>query len=173
MIMETKLTDKQKACLKTLQSDNRQNIYKCIDNLFEIGAVPLLPAVFDLYQKYDDPELRDKILVFLREIKDKAAPEIFVEEMKNRTWDSGLDMVLSICWQSSLDFSPHIEDFLIWADSDDMQVQMEALTNIEQFIFNKNAEGREKVRSRLKNMALEASGKKRELILSFLSSIQG
>lgn len=171
--MQTKLTDKQKACLKTLQSDNRQDIYKCIDSLFEIGAVPLLPAVFDLFQKYEDPELRDKILVFLREIKDKAVPKVFIEEMKNRTWASGLDMMLSICWQSSLDFSPHIEAFLTWADSDDMQVQMEALTNIEQFIYNKNAEGREIVRTKLKDMALEATGKKRELIFSFLSAMQG
>ncbi|MDA3820273.1 MAG: hypothetical protein PF590_07440 [Candidatus Delongbacteria bacterium] len=171
--MARKLTDRQKACLITLQSDDRQQIYKCIDELPELGSVALMPAIFDLYQRYEDDALRHKILTFLKDIKDKIAPAVFVNELKERTWTSGFDMMLSICWQSSLDFSPHVEDFLLWADSDDMQIQMEALTNIEQFIFNKNAEGREKIRTRLKDMALGATGKKRELIMSFLTSIQG
>ncbi|MGM0650566.1 MAG: hypothetical protein ACQES1_08690 [Bacteroidota bacterium] len=171
--MANKLSDKQKACKRILQSGDRQRIYKCIDEMREVGTGALLPELFDLYQRYNDQEMRDKILVFLRDMKEKSVPEIFMKELKNRKWDSGLDMILSICWQSALDFSPYIEDFVIWAASDDMQVQMEALTNIEQFIFNKNAEGREKVRNSLKNIALNATGKKRELIMSFLAGMKG
>ncbi|MFO7878933.1 MAG: hypothetical protein ACQES0_08295 [Bacteroidota bacterium] len=170
--MEQKLSDKEKAYLESLKSDDRARIYKTIDEIHQAGSVKLLPAVFDLYQAYNDDELREKIVMLLRDLKDKQVPEIFMRELKTRQWDSGLALMLSTCWQSALDFSPYLEDFLPYANSDDLTVQMEALTNLEEYFYNKNAEGQAKVRNQLKNLAVEASGPKRDLIMSFLQGMK-
>jgi hypothetical protein len=170
--MDNKLNDKEKAWLESLNSEDRQRIYDALSDMREAGSIKLLPAVFDLYQAFPDEELREKIVMFLRDLKDKRVPEIFMQELKSRKWESGLPMMLSTCWQSALDFSPYLEDFLPYANSDDMSVQMEALTNIEEYFYNKNADGQKKVRTQLKNMAVDAKGPKRDLLMSYLQGMK-
>jgi len=170
--MENKLTDQEKAWLESLKSEDRQRIYTALNDMREAGSVNLLPVVFDVYQAFPDEELREKIVMFLRDLKDKRVPEIFMRELKSRKWESGLPMMLSTCWQSALDFSPYLEDFLPYADADDLSVQMEALTNIEEYFYNKNADGQAKVRNQLKSMAIGANGPKRDLLMSYLQGMK-
>ncbi len=69
-------------------------------------------------------------------IKVKSANKIIVDKIKQKENKRILNKIVSICWQSSLDFSNDLLLFFNIAVSEDLTVAIEALSVIENILSN-------------------------------------
>ena len=170
--MEQKLTDKQKEYIRALKQDDNEKLLETMKTIRDDGSVELFPALFDLYQRNNDERIQDAFLKIIMDVKDKRAPGIISEELRTRTWTTGLSPLLSSVWQSGLDYGEQISVFLDFVKSSDLNVCMEALTCVEEFFYKESVSNRDEVRQSLKDIALQAEGSHQDLIMIYLENLK-
>ena len=119
-----------------LSSDNQKTVSAAIKALHVNGDSAMLPEIIQIW----DSKLTDKNAEEMRELlvglKDSSAVVPLMEtfrETDNRLLQRKL---INVFWNSKLDFSEYLADFVMFAIDGDFMDCLEALTVIEQFEFN-------------------------------------
>jgi hypothetical protein len=101
------------------------------------GAIGLLTT---LYDETDDLLIRKAIEAFMNDLRDQSVITEVIAELRKK-WDSHtMGMLVSSCWQSSLDYSGYSPDFAkIFIESDYMTA-IECLTVIEESVHKLSPE---------------------------------
>jgi hypothetical protein len=117
--------------IKQIQSGNTQTIIEAIDEIRKHGNNSILLPLARLLKETKDKIVEKNIIELFKDIKDQNAAECFIEILKSKEFHNIQKTILSICWQSSLDFSNFIDVFVIIFINEPFDVAFEAYTVIE------------------------------------------
>lgn len=99
---------KLKELAAKLEKDNSRQIFQAIKTLREEqpfeGAIGLLTM---LYDRTEDNAIRGTILEFMNDLKDQSVAEEIIAEIKKDWKSETINMLISSCWQSGLDYSDY------------------------------------------------------------------
>lgn len=170
--MKEKESKPDKVLVSKLQSGRSSSVREALREIKVTGTVPIIPYLFDIVTEGKDNAIIDEILKILSDIKDKEAAPVMVECINNRDFGSRTADVLSVCWQSRLDFSPFIDDFTKIFLRSDYQSSIEAFTVIEDSIFNAPVAKRHESLKILENGIKEVGDDKKPLYFELLKVIK-
>jgi hypothetical protein len=106
------------------------------------GAIGLLTSYYD---KTDDSLIKRTISGFLNDLKDQAASEEIIKEIR-KTWKPDtISMLVSSCWQSGLNFAEYSADLAKVFLTGDYVTAIECLTVIEENVNELNTEQKNEV----------------------------
>ncbi|MBN2610602.1 MAG: hypothetical protein JXB00_03520 [Bacteroidales bacterium] len=127
-----KLTKAEKEMIAKLQSGKLSMIAEVLKEFRTGGSIVLLPYLFDIISSGNYSLLEEEILNLVSDIKEKGAAEIIADSLQKNNYKNKTAAIIATCWQSRLDFSPHLLLFTEYFFSDDYQVSIEAFTVIEE-----------------------------------------
>jgi hypothetical protein len=154
-----------------LQSKDSVIITNSINQLREEGQLKDIVILFDLLLTNKDEHLKNTILNFLADIKDKKAETIFIDALLNDKYNSLRKEIAGVCWQSSIDFSNHLNVFVDLLINSEFETAFEAFTVIENFEETCDPkqvnEAVQKLKSAVKNAPEQVKGIIQECIRIF------
>lgn len=158
---------------RLLTKDNNTAILQAIDSLrneqpFE-GVVGLLVS---LYNKSDDKLIRKTIELFMNDLKHPSSRAEVVNEIKKPWKESTKSMLVSSCWQSGLDYSGYLDDFVNIFLEGDYVTAIECLTVISESVHNINRSAKEKIIRIINENSLPMGDEKSVLTLELISILE-
>lgn len=100
------------------------------------GVVSVLAGI---YASCGDNNLCSEIQRFMNDLKDQSLADEVISVIDNCKNEATKIMLLSSCWQSSIDYSGYISHFAGWAYSGSYACTLECFTVIEQFAWAADA----------------------------------
>ena len=162
--MTNKILNK-KQIKKNLRSGKEDIILETINYLKDKGNSQIIPDLIELLRTVQNQKIQDEIADFLANIKNKDAIPLIIEAIQNERYKKEISILVSSCWQSSLDFSKYLPVFIDIFISEQFQTAFEAFTVIE------NLEGKFTKKDidieidKLKSSITSISDDKRELLV--------
>ena len=86
----------------------------------------------------ENSEIVKKSFDILVDIKVKSANKLIIEKINDKEYNKILNLLVSLCWQSGLDFSDNVLLFYNIVINEDLLVSIEAMSVIENIISNNN-----------------------------------
>ncbi|MFC2118303.1 hypothetical protein ACFLTI_03375 [Bacteroidota bacterium] len=124
--------------LELLYSSSEDDILKGIEIMRIEGSCKLIPALISVLHHSENNFIRKSISSVLFDLKDKESVPFLIESIRDEENHDELDILVSACWQTGLDFSDHIILFSELFVKEDYIVSIEAYTVIDtHFIENK------------------------------------
>lgn len=133
--------------------------------------IPLLLEVF--LDGGTNPEVRQDLLGLLIDIKYSGLVDAVEQALDTVQLEAQQADLLSICWQSSLDFSRLIPRFVEALSCADLRVVIEAVTALEVAFEHAAPEGIKEVVRRLKQMEKEGVPEDNRVFLREMISVAG
>jgi len=137
--METTKNKKQTGYWREiLYSSDKRAIEQALKSLREDGNIEILKDIFIIYKGYKNTSLGDTIYDFMIDIKCSEAVPVIISAIDNIELKSIRKDLLTLCWQTSLDFSPHFEYFIDVFINSQLNEAFEAFTIIDCFEFQES-----------------------------------
>lgn len=125
------MSKKVQQLIKDLQAKEESKILKTISLLEAEGNVHVLRPVTDLYLSNENAAIRGKAFEFLSNLSDSSATPEMVDIIRDDKFLPIRQVLLNSMWQSKLDFSPFLADFVAIACEGTFLEAFECLTIIE------------------------------------------
>jgi hypothetical protein len=117
--------------LKQLQSKDASQVIKALNKLEKAGNVKDLPDIIRIMAQSTEPKLVYEFSAFLANIRSKEAPAVIAKFLTDPDCANiRVDLTRS-CWESQLDYSPHLMLFARMFIAGDYILALEAFTVIE------------------------------------------
>jgi hypothetical protein len=117
--------------IKQLESKDPAQALKALHKLERVGNIKDLPAIIRVMSTIDDQELLDDFTSFLSNVRSKEAPAILAKSLENPLFAGIRTELTRSCWESQLDYSPHLMIFAMMFIAGDYLLALEAFTVIE------------------------------------------
>jgi len=104
----------KKKVLNNLQSEDSLLVIETIKELRETGNSNYIPVLIELLHSTDNPEIKQKIIRLLAELKYSDAIPRIVDAIQDKKYASELKELVSVCWENGLDFSQYLSLLSIW-----------------------------------------------------------
>lgn len=128
-------TSKQKQKIERLVGDlnsgNENKISAALKALQINGDISILESVSAMLMKDVSDKVRQEILEFLSTLNDSKAADVMIELVKDPRFRSVRRELLSTLWNSKLDYSYYLPEFVALAVEGDFMEALECLTIIE------------------------------------------
>ncbi len=128
---QNKITAPLKKALVDLESGVQKKMDKAVQTISSSGNIAIIPALLDLLLKNSSLLIQKKVLSLLADIKDIDAKEIIIESLKNDRYEILKTNLINVVWNSKLDFSEYIAEFVALSTQGDLMRAIECLTVIE------------------------------------------
>jgi hypothetical protein len=125
------------------------------------GAIKLLVK---LYDKTDDHEIKKSIEGFIIDLKDQSASIEIIDEIKKEWKVETINMLVSSCWQSGLDYSNYSTDLARAFLKGNYITAFECLTVIEEFVSELSRKEKDEILSVFEETPLPSSHEKNVLL---------
>lgn len=119
--------------LSDLQSKDELKVAGAIKAFAVHGHASIIEPVIEVWRSGISPENEALLIDLLQSLKDTSVVEPLMEAFKN---PENLDLrrkLASAFWNSKLDFSPYLADFVLFGIEGDFLDALEAITLIENF----------------------------------------
>ncbi len=137
------------------------------------GNITILPDLIELYAQYKGSDLGNKIFSVISDIKKSEAVSIFMQYIDNKDFSAIAPDLLSIGWQSRLDFTPYFERLIeLFISSDNDAKAIEIMTVIENFERDISAERIEREIQKLKNNIDKLSDFRKTLLVELVHILE-
>jgi len=157
-----------KLIIKQLSSKNTEEVLFTINKLRNTGNKTVVPYLIDLLSTHSSDKIKESIKSLLYDLKYQSAVDGIIEAIKSDKYRAIRKELLTVCWQSSLDFSKQIETLTICFIKGDFEEAFEAYTAIES-IEEKLDEGlADNAISALKNEINKIEESKKELLIELV-----
>jgi hypothetical protein len=137
---------KIKELVELLKKDNTLVTIEAIELLRVekpfVGAIGLLTAFYD---KTNDYTVKKTIAGFLNDLKDQAACEEVIKEIRKQWKVDTISMLVSSCWQSGLNYSDFSLDLAKVFLKGDYVTAIECLTVIEESVHELSRKQKDEV----------------------------
>lgn len=117
--------------LKNLQSEDENVVAAAIETIKTQGNTAYIEPLFDLVRTSANPETRRTIKRLLADIKPAESVQILIDLAQNPLYAAVQSDIISVCWESGLDFSKQIPTFVNWVITGEYMTAFEAFTVIE------------------------------------------
>ena len=152
-----------------LDKDNNILISEAIGLLREEqpfeGAIGLLAAFYDSTQ---DNLIRKSIEGFMNDIKDQSAIKEIITEIRKQLKPSTINMLVSSCWQSGLNYSEYSSDLTEIFLKGDYLTAVECLTVIEESVHELSIAKKDKIIKTIKKNPVSPVDEKAALTLELI-----
>jgi hypothetical protein len=114
-----------------LSSDSESKITTAVLELASVGELEVIPELINILKENANPVRQKLISKLLSDIQISGATEVFVEILRKEDNQETLRLILPILWESRLDFSVYLADFVELSVSGDYLVALDCLTLME------------------------------------------
>jgi hypothetical protein len=128
-----KKRSKNTAAIADLKSANVEKITAAIKSFHTTGAAEIVLPVIELWNNNPSVEIEKQIKELIESLKDSSTVEPLIDAYRNPEFQGLKRKMTTAFWNSKLDFTPFVSDFVLFAIEGDFQDAFEALTLIEQF----------------------------------------
>ncbi|MCQ2958703.1 MAG: hypothetical protein MJ198_00745 [Bacteroidales bacterium] len=153
-------------------SENESAIHDAIAYIHENGTIKMLPLLFDLLETTTNKSLKEDIYNCLIDTKDSNAISIFLEKLKEDTFINEKKNLLSVLWQTNLDFSKHCKTFTDILISDTYENAIEAFSIFENNMENISNEDKEQCIKEIETAISNDKTEKTALLNAVLNILQ-
>lgn len=167
--MQDKAVEKN---IKALNSDNPLVLKETLINIRENGDNVYIPILIDLLLKHKDDDKADLIRSFIADIKSTYLKEIIIDCLENKKYEEINKELISICWESAVDFSEHISFFIDLVITSEFNSAFEALTVIENLEGNVEKDVIKEEISKLKSAINTADEARKYLIYETVNLLE-
>ena len=161
-----------KLIINRLLSDNTDEVIFTINKLRNTGNKNLIPYLIDMLATHKSNKVKKSIINLLYDLKYQSAVEAIIEAIKSDKYAHILGNLLSICWQSSLDFSNYIDVLTEKFINGSFKESFEAFTAIESIEGKLDRKLAENSTSALKNEIKNIEETKKELLIELVHIIE-
>jgi hypothetical protein len=125
------------------------------------GAIGLLVNHYDVCN-----DLNIKLLIagFLNDLKDTNVKKEIIDSIRNTKNDDTRSMIITSCWQSGIDYSDRIDDFIDFFMTNNFDIAFECLTVIEQSVENIDQKKKKEIVGKIKKKISKQPSEKTALI---------
>lgn len=117
--------------LVLIKSENEKVFQQGLALLEEKGNLSHLPGLVECYLLESPGIKRTALYSFLASITKKGIREAWMGLLNQNNDVEYKRQIMNIMWNSRLDFSPYLVDFVVWSKEGDYQNTLECLTLIE------------------------------------------
>jgi len=128
------------ALINFLESDNEEVLLEALIEIRANGDITIAPILIDILNKVDRLTISNEIVNLLVDIRDLKIITILLEEIESKKHEKILDKIVSVCWQSGLNYANYISVFSKLVANAPIIVAIEAFTVVETNIENLNHE---------------------------------
>jgi hypothetical protein len=157
---------------QALQSNDYHTINIKIQELKTTGKPSILPYLLDLLNSPCPDTIKQEVLLLVGDLKDQGCVEVLVGYIKMKKAGVYLSQLIASCWQSSLDFSAHLNIFAECFITGDYQTSLESFTVIEEMLWRCKAETIMSCLQILENRASEIKNEKKALFEELLKILE-
>jgi hypothetical protein len=122
---------KLKAILDDLSSGDSKKMLKALKSLETHGEASVIPALVDCLLANPDPVVEKEVLEFLSSLKDSSAAVEMMDVIADPTYLPIRQKLLTTIWNTKVDFSDYIDEFVEIAVDGDFMEALDCLTIIE------------------------------------------
>lgn len=131
---EKKISKILQNAINDLGSEDQKKMERGLNVISAKGHIGLIQELMDLLLMSKDAGLRKRISLLLSNVQDEDAPEVIMNLLNDDTYkDVRVDVINSI-WNSKLDYSEYVADFVSLAVEGDFMQSIECLTAIENML---------------------------------------
>jgi hypothetical protein len=156
MEKETRKRKLDPELLKRLRSGNETAVLKALGELRSSGHLEYIPHLLDIMSLSESENVHREMVSFLADIKVKAVTQYLIDGLKNPALQGVRSEIASVCWQSGMDYSEHIDLFI------DIFLESDYMTSLESFSV---------IEQSLEYLTEEECAQKRDLVLEGLERV--
>lgn len=134
MANKAKTNQKLNQLILDLNSNSESKINSAIVELSSIGDLSVIPVLINLIKQNKGTTLQKKVAKLLSDIQLSGAHEVFIQELRNEEDPDNYKLILPILWESKLDFTEYLSDFVEIAASGDYLIALDCLTIMENML---------------------------------------
>ena len=158
--------------LKLLQSADDNLVLKTLHKLRSAGNLAYIPELLKLLSKCKNELIEKELIRFLADIKEAGVIPLLVEGLKKPGLKKAWAGMLSVVWQSGLDYSGYMNLFIQLFLEGDYLVALESFTIIEQSIEHLSDQEMDEKRNHLLGGLDNVSEDKKPLARELLNLLQ-
>jgi HEAT repeat protein len=163
----------REAVIKDLKSNDEASALKAIEKIKKGGDATYINDLLQALVDTTDVSIENGISQLLFDLKDKDAMEEIVNQLGNPNFADVRILMLSACWQSGIDLSHRLPDFITVASTGNYMECLEVLTVVENWEAITNQEMLENEIIRLKAFLSESDTPENdEMIFSILEEME-
>ena len=147
-----------------LFSGNPDVVLATIDSVKQTSHFEIVDSLFDLYLTTQKDAIKQRLFTVFIDIKDKRFVEMLIVSIDKPKFSSIQKELISICWQTGLDFSKHIDLFITKLLSSSDEVAIECFSVLESSIEQLHVEKKNTLQSELNTQKNNFTGVKKGLI---------
>ncbi|MEJ5316865.1 MAG: hypothetical protein WHS63_07640 [Tenuifilum sp.] len=137
---------------KTIEASSDEAIIGLLTELRETGEDYMLPTILSLLFSTRSEKLKNEVVNFLVDLKNKSSIDTIVEAIRQNKRSKDIHLLVSVCWQSRLDFTPYIDTFIDIMEHGNYQACLEAFTVIENMTENLSGEQLNELKAKIKSV---------------------
>ncbi|MEY1639648.1 hypothetical protein [Tenuifilum osseticum] len=137
---------------KTIEASSDEAIIGLLTELRETGEDYMLPTILSLLFSTRSEKLKNEVVNFLVDLKNKSSIDTIVEAIRQNKRSKDIHLLVSVCWQSRLDFTPYVDTFIDIMEHGNYQACLEAFTVIENMTENLNGEQLNDLKAKIKSV---------------------
>ena len=131
---EKKITKILKNALTDLGSGDSIRMEKGVQVISSKGHIRLIDELMMLLRNAKDKQLQNRISILLSDIQDEDATEVIMRYLNDDEFVGVRKEILNSVWNSKLDYSKFLADFVCLAVEGDFMQSLECLTVIENML---------------------------------------
>lgn len=128
---EVERRSKVKSILKDINSGDQKKIIKGLKALKVNGDDQVIIPIAEVWSKGVTPEVDEEITTFLGDIKSSTSSKYIMEVLTDKKYNTIHQSLLTTIWNSKVDYSEYLIEFVSLAVQSDFMVAFECLTIIE------------------------------------------
>jgi len=131
--MSDKASKEVSGILKGLASSKTDKVIESIEKSRKDGDLKTLKAIIQTLKDTDEPDVEASIIAFLYDLKNEDCIPLLIEALYDEALKYYQNYLVAVFWQSALDGSAYLKDFVEVAVNGEYMTAVEALTVIENF----------------------------------------
>lgn len=156
--------DLHNAIILGLNSTDNKVAIDSINQLRKNGKPEDITLLLDLMISNSSGEIQSVIHSFLADLKNQDSDKIIIEAVGDDKYIAIRKILVSICWETSIDFSKYISTFVDLVIESDFETSFEAFTVIENLTEKISEEIKPAEMAKLKDAISGASPEKKGMI---------
>lgn len=137
---------------KSIEASSDEAIIGLLTELRVTGEDFMLPTILNLLFSSRSEKLKNEVVNFLVDLKNKSSIDTIIEAIRQNKRSKDIHLLVSVCWQSRLDFTPHFDIFIDILEHGNYQACLEAFTVIENMTENLRGEQLNELKAKIRTV---------------------
>lgn len=148
------ITATQKGLISRLEKATEKDINKILNEISKAGGEFIIKPLVQKYFSSDSDVIKQQILDLQSTLKDNNIAKVWVKSLKAYSSNPDISYQISATWQSGIDFSHCLIDFIDFIETGNVKTALEAITTVQENSHSLDANEKLKLKSKLEKINL-------------------